>query len=79
MTLQRLASLPVLCHVVQAMTDYIHGFSEAEQQRLVRQAEVLAPNVFSAFDLSPHAEVLELGCGVGAELMLMRQRWPHTS
>lgn len=58
--------------------DYIHGFSEQEQQRLARQAQVLAPNVFSGWDLSGYEHVLELGCGVGAELELMRERWPDT-
>lgn len=56
--------------------DYIHGFSADEQQRLVHQAEVLAPNVFHGLDFSSVDRLLELGCGVGAELKLLSDRWP---
>ena len=58
--------------------DYIHGFSQQEQQRLIRQAEVLAPNVFDGWSLAPGERVLELGCGVGAELKILHERWPDT-
>ena len=56
---------------------YIHGFSEAEQERLVHQARVLAPHVFGGIDFSDVRTVLEIGCAVGAELRVMRERWPH--
>lgn len=58
--------------------EYIHGFSQEEQQRLIRQAEVLAPNVFDGWSISPGERVLELGCGVGAELKILHERWPDT-
>jgi ubiquinone/menaquinone biosynthesis C-methylase UbiE len=56
---------------------YIHGFSDTEQERLFRQARVLAPGVFKDWDLGEAASLLEIGCGVGAELQLIRERWPH--
>jgi ubiquinone/menaquinone biosynthesis C-methylase UbiE len=56
---------------------YIHGFSSAEQHRLVAQAQNLAPRVFEDLDLSGAQHLLELGCGVGAELAILRERWPH--
>jgi ubiquinone/menaquinone biosynthesis C-methylase UbiE len=55
---------------------YIHGFSRAEQVRLVRQAEILAPGVIGGLGLCGSERVLELGCGVGAELKLLARRWP---
>lgn len=55
---------------------YIHGFSRAEQERLVRQAEILAPGVIDRLPLAGSERVLELGCGVGAELLLLARRWP---
>ena len=56
---------------------YIHGFSTAEQARLVRQAAVLAPQVFAGLDLSHTRSLLEVGCAVGAELKILGRQWPH--
>ncbi len=56
---------------------YIHGFSRDEQSRLVEQAQVLAPNVFRDIDFSRVRDALEIGCGVGAELKIMCERWPR--
>ncbi len=56
---------------------YIHGFSRDEQSRLVEQAQVLAPNVFRGIDFSQACDALEIGCGVGAELKIMCERWPR--
>lgn len=56
--------------------DYIHGYSREEQRRLVAQAATLAPNVFAGLDLSASRDLLEIGCGVGAELSQIHARWP---
>lgn len=56
--------------------DYIHGYSREEQHRLVEQTAVLAPNLFRGWDLSGCRRLLELGCGVGAELAHIRGLWP---
>ncbi|NCA87979.1 MAG: methyltransferase domain-containing protein [Gammaproteobacteria bacterium] len=55
---------------------YIHGFGPVEEQRLRDQAAVLAPVVFADMDLPVTGRLLELGCGVGAELDLLAARWP---
>ena len=55
---------------------YIHGFGSVEEQRLRDQAVVLAPVVFAGLDLPATGRLLELGCGVGAELDLLAARWP---
>jgi len=51
---------------------YIHGYSIAEQHRLIEQAEVLAANIHAGLDLSDSCRLLELGCGAGAELDYLR-------
>lgn len=57
---------------------YIHGYSESEQRRLIRQADILKCGVFAGLTIKPGAEVLELGCGVGAELAIIARDWPET-
>ena len=56
---------------------YIHTFSAAEQARLAAQAEFLEPYVFPTIDFSCCERVLEVGCGVGAELKILRRRFPQ--
>ncbi len=55
---------------------YIHGYSSAEQARLVDQARILAPNLFSGLVFSGAYNLLEIGCGVGAALKIISERWP---
>lgn len=55
---------------------YIHSFASAEQERLVRQGEFLAPWVQPGMDFSGCGTVLELGCGVGAQLRVLLERFP---
>ena len=59
-----------------AESGYIHGYSPVEQQRLVAQARTLAPSVFLGLDLPTGGELLEIGCGVGAELKIVAERRP---
>lgn len=56
---------------------YIHSLSEAEQARLMAQADFLEPYIFPTIDFSGCARVLEVGCGVGAELKILRRRYPR--
>ncbi len=56
---------------------YIHGYTDEEAQRLIDQAEFLAPWVFDGVDFSGARRLLEVGMGVGAETRLIRARWPE--
>lgn len=62
---------------IQTEEAYIHGFSVAEQYRLMEQAEALAPVVFNGLDFSKFNHMLEIGCGVGAQTKQLLLRWPH--
>jgi SAM-dependent methyltransferase len=58
------------------MSGYIHGYSDAEAQRLLAQAEFLAQWVMPGVDLGGVGRLLEPGVGVGAETRLLLRRWP---
>lgn len=57
--------------------EYIHTFTKEEQDRLVRQGELLEPHLHKYIDLSGCSRLLEIGCGVGAQLRLLFRRYPH--
>jgi SAM-dependent methyltransferase len=59
------------------VSGYIHGYTDEEAQRLIDQAEFLAPWVFDGVDLDGVGTLLEVGMGVGAETRLLRARWPE--
>jgi ubiquinone/menaquinone biosynthesis C-methylase UbiE len=59
------------------VTDYIHGFGTDEEQRLWEQAEILSEEVFEHLPLIEQGRLLELGCGVGAELAQIQRRCPR--
>lgn len=67
---------PALVSKITLAEDYIHGFGAAEEQRLRAQAAFLADVVFHDWVLPSSGRLLEIGCGVGAELELISQRWP---
>lgn len=56
---------------------YLHGFSDREQKRLYTQATFLEPWVYEHVDLKRVTELLEVGCGVGAQTGLLLKRFPH--
>ncbi len=55
---------------------YIHSFSDIEQERLVRQGAFLESYIHAGIELSPHGDVLEIGCGVGAQMRILIDRHP---
>jgi len=51
-----------------AAPDYVLGYSQHEQQRLLKQAAILracTERFFRAGGLAPGMRVLDLGCGMG--------------
>lgn len=61
----------------QQRLEYIHGHSAVEQQRLFRQAQTLEPFLHQHVALHQAVSVLEIGCGVGAQLKLLVERNPQ--
>jgi ubiquinone/menaquinone biosynthesis C-methylase UbiE len=57
--------------------DYIHSFTAQEQQRLIDQALFLEPYHHPGLDLRGCRRVLEVGCGVGAQMSVLLRRWPE--
>ena len=59
------------------MTDYVHGYGTAEQQRLVEQAEHWRQRLIrDGTELAPGTRLLEVGCGAGAVLAVLGQEFP---
>jgi SAM-dependent methyltransferase len=56
---------------------YIHSFSQAEQDRLIRQGRSLEPYVHAHIDFGGCRHILEVGCGVGAQMEVLLRRWPN--
>jgi ubiquinone/menaquinone biosynthesis C-methylase UbiE len=56
---------------------YLHGFDQAEQDRLYRQAEFMEQLVFRDVDFSEADHILEVGCGVGAQSAILLRRFPR--
>ena len=56
---------------------YLHGFSPVEQARLKKQAEFLEQTIYKDVDFSRSKNVLEVGCGVGAQSEILLRRHPN--
>ncbi len=56
---------------------YIHGHGSDEQDRLIRQAATLEPFLHRNLRFDSGSRVLEIGCGVGAQLRIMASRHPR--
>lgn len=62
---------------MQTMTDYVHGYGTPEQERLVEQAEHWRHRLIAdGTRLEPGTRLLEVGCGVGAVLVVLGQEFP---
>ncbi len=55
---------------------YLHGFSEVEQERLRKQARFGEFTVYQNINLSGVKNLLEVGCGVGAQSEIILRRFP---
>ncbi len=56
---------------------YLHGFTPEEQDRLFEQARFLEPFVYAQLDYSDRHDLLEIGCGVGAQTDVLLRRFPE--
>lgn len=55
---------------------YLHGYSETEQNRLRQQARFAEYTVYQDINFSGAENVLEVGCGVGAQSEILLRRFP---
>lgn len=58
------------------MTDYVHGYSAREMERLGDQAQGLSDLLHHDTAYPQGARVLEAGCGVGAQTLILAARSP---
>ncbi|HTF88485.1 MAG TPA: methyltransferase domain-containing protein [Planctomycetota bacterium] len=55
---------------------YLHGFTKEEQERLYRQARVTEHLVHDRLPLRRAKNLLEVGCGVGAQTEILLRHFP---
>ncbi|HZH42728.1 MAG TPA: methyltransferase domain-containing protein [Lysobacter sp.] len=55
---------------------YLHGFSETEQARLMKQARLAESTIFRNIDYTGARRLLEIGSGVGAQTEILLRRFP---
>lgn len=56
---------------------YVHGYSPREAERLSDQAQTLARLLHAGTAYPPGSRVLEAGCGVGSQTLLLAQASPQ--
>ena len=59
------------------MAEYVHGYSEREALRLSEQAETLENLLHHDTIYPPGAKVLEAGCGIGAQTVILAKNNPE--
>lgn len=55
---------------------YLHGFSQTEQARLIKQARLAEATIFRDIDYGDARRLLEVGSGVGAQTEILLRRFP---
>jgi ubiquinone/menaquinone biosynthesis C-methylase UbiE len=55
---------------------YLHGFSQTEQARLIKQARLAEATIFRDIDYGDVRRLLEVGSGVGAQTEILLRRFP---
>ncbi|MGO9388396.1 MAG: class I SAM-dependent methyltransferase [Methanobacterium sp.] len=58
--------------------DYVHGYSKTESNRLVDQANTLADLLHKDVQYPKGSKVLEVGCGVGAQTLMLAKNNPES-
>jgi cyclopropane fatty-acyl-phospholipid synthase-like methyltransferase len=61
------------------MMDYVHGYSIRENSRLHDQANTLTELLHHDTMYPPGSKVLEAGCGVGAQTVILARNNPEAS
>lgn len=56
--------------------NYLHGYRDQEQERLLKQSGILAPLIYEKIDFSGCHHILELGSGVGAQTKILLELFP---
>lgn len=56
---------------------YLHGFTETEAQRLYHQARFIEHRIHESLPLTRARNLLEIGCGVGAQTEILLRRHPE--
>ncbi len=56
---------------------YVHGYSERESERLFDQADNLSEFLHNDTKYPPESKVLEAGCGVGAQTVILAKNSPY--
>ena len=56
--------------------EYVHGYTDRETQRLQEQSLILEELLHSGTSYPPGSRVLEVGCGVGAQTLILLRRNP---
>ncbi len=59
------------------MQDYVHGYSEKEKSRLFDQADTLTELLHGDTFYPAGSSVLEAGCGVGAQTVILAKNSPE--
>jgi ubiquinone/menaquinone biosynthesis C-methylase UbiE len=57
--------------------DYVHGYSKTESDRLIDQANTLADMLHKDMQYPKGCKVLEVGCGVGAQTLILAKNNPN--
>lgn len=60
------------------MTEYVHGYSMREALRLAEQADTLERLLHHDTIYPPKAKVLEAGCGIGSQTVILAKNNPRT-
>lgn len=68
---------PVGCAFVTTRNDYVHGYTSREETRLLDQATTLTDLLHSDTVYPPGSTVLETGCGVGAQTVILAKNSPQ--
>jgi SAM-dependent methyltransferase len=59
------------------MKDYVHGYSKKESERLEDQADTLSAILHHDTQFPPGSNILEAGCGVGAQTIILAKNSPE--